>query len=243
MQITEVTDFALRSAAITLRRDETPLEFVLFPMVHFAAPSFYAEVRRRLKACSVIVSEGMSGATLQSNAIDLANRYLPRGRQQGIVGQTDEIVLPKGIRVIRPDVPPAEPSLDLRDVPGLRQIARMMGLNLALVTSAHVIGAALALAGPRVLFTDDLAIHDFPFTLREEQMVRGDFPYREVILDARDRKLLEALARVHERRCQESIKVGVVYGAMHIPAVSDGLGERYGYRPRNAEWMTVHAPG
>jgi len=241
MQIIEATDFGVRSAAITLRRDETPMEFVLFPMLHFAAPSFYAEVRRRLRACEVIVSEGVSGPTLQSNAMDFVNRHLPRGRQRGIVGQTDEIVLPEGIRVIRPDVPPARPALDLSDVPGLGRMAKVMGVNLALVTSVHVIGAALALAGPRVLFNADLAVHDFPFTAREEQST--EFPYSDVILDARDRKLLAALTRVHEQRCQDSIKVGVVYGAAHIPAVSNGLGERYRYRPRDAEWMTVFVPG
>lgn len=241
MQITEVTDFGVRSAAITLRRDETPMEFVLFPMLHFAAPSFYAEVRRRLRACAVIVSEGVSGPTLQSNAMDFVNRYLPRGRQRGIVGQTDEIVLPEGIRVIRPDVPPAQPALNLSEVPGLGRMAKVMGINLALVTSAHVVGAALALAGPRVLFNEDLAVHDFPFTLREEQS--NEFPYSDVILDARDRKLLAALTRVHEQHCQDSVKVGVVYGAAHIPAVSNGLGERYRYRPRDAEWMTVFVPG
>lgn len=241
MQITEVTDFAVRSAAITLRRDETPMEFVLYPMVHFAAPSFYAEVRRRLKACSVIVSEGVSGATLQSNAMDFVNRYLPRGRQHAVVGQSDQIVLPEGIPVIRPDLPPAEPALDLRDVPGLGRMAKVMGLNLALVTSAHAVGVAIALAGPRVLLSEDLAVHDFPFTAREEQL--DEFPGSDVILDARNRLLLDALTRVHRQHCREPVKVGVVYGAAHMPAVSNGLGERYRYRPHDAEWMTVFAPG
>lgn len=240
MQITEVTGLAVRSAAITLRRGETPMSFVLFPMVHFAAPSFYAEVRRRLRACAVIVSEGVAGPTLQSNAMDFANRYFPRGRQHGIVGQTDEAVLPDGIPVIRPDVPLAELALDLRGVPGLGRMATAMGLNLALITSAHVISTALAIAGPRVLCDKDLEIHDFAFTAREERAT--DFPFSEVIIDVRDRKLLEALAQVHEQRCLEPIKVGVVYGAGHMPAVANGLIERYGYRARNAEWMTVFAP-
>jgi hypothetical protein len=241
MQIIEVTDFAVRSAAITLRRDETPMQFVLFPMVHFAAPSFYLEVRRRLRACAVIVAEGVSGATLQSNAMDLVNRYFPGGRQRGIVAQTDQAVLPDGIPVIRPDVPPAQPALDLRDVPGLGRMAKLMGVNLALVTSVHAISAALAIAGPRVLCSKDLEIHDYPFTAHEEALT--DFPFSDIVLNARDRTLLEALTQVHEQHHQESIKVGVVYGAAHMPAVSNGLGERHRYRPRDAEWMTVFTPG
>ena len=240
MQITEVTGFAVRSAAITLRRDETPMQFALFPMLHFAAPSFYAQVRRRLRDCAVIVAEGMSGPTLQSSAMDFTNRYFPRGRQRGIVAQTDEAVLPDGIPVIRPDVPPAEPALDLRGIPGLTQLARLTGINLALVTSAHVISTALAIAGPRVLCSKDLEIHDFAFTAREEQL--ADTATAHMFHDTRDRKLLEELVLLHEQRRREPITVGVVYGAAHMPAVCNGLAERYRYRPRKAEWMTVFVP-
>ncbi|HET9173315.1 MAG TPA: hypothetical protein VFN97_28050 [Actinospica sp.] len=239
MQITEVTELGVRSAAITLSRDDSALEFLLLPMIHFAAPTFYAEVRRRLKKCAVIVSEGVAGPTLQSNAMDFANRYFPRGHQHGIVGQTEELVLPAGIPVIRPDVDPAVPALDLRNVPGLRRLAPATGINLALVTSAHVISTALAIAGPRVLCDKDLEIHDFPFTAREQSASDSEFVH--ALTDARDRKLLQALTDVHEERRLEPIKVGVVYGAGHIPAVSNGLADRYRYRPRKAEWMTVYA--
>lgn len=236
MQITEVTGFGVRSAAIRLRRDETPMQFVLFPMLHFAAPSFYAEVRRRLRECAVIVAEGISGPTLQANAMDFANRYFPHGRQRGIVGQSDEAVLPKGIPVIRPDVPPAEPALDLRGIPGLKQLAALAGVNLSLVTSVHVISAALVIAGPRALCSKALETHDFPFTAQEEQ-IADTAPY--AVLGGRDQKLVAELVRLHEQRCREPITVGVVYGAAHMPAVSNALMERYRYRPRSAEWMTV----
>ena len=240
MQITEVTGFAVRSAAITLRRNETPMRFALFPMLHFAAPSFYADVKRRLQACAVIVAEGVSGPTLQTNAMYFTNRHFPRGRQRGLVGQSDEATLPDGVPVIRPEVPPAEPALDLRGIPGLKQLALLTGVNLALVTSAHVISAALAIAGPRVLCSKDLEIHDFAFTAREEQL--ADTPMSHLIMDTRDQQLLEALVRLHEQRCHEPITVGVVYGAAHMPAVSNGLAQRYRYRPREAEWMTVFVP-
>jgi len=239
VQITEVTGLGVRSAAITLVRQETAMEFLLLPMLHFAQPSFYAEVRRRLAKCAVIVAEGVAGPTLQSNAMDFADRYFPRGRQHGIVGQTDEAVLPDGIPVIRPDVPPAVPALDLRTIPGLKRMAMVTGVNLALVTSARVISTALAIAGPRVLCDKDLEIHDFAFTAREAYA--ADDPMVHMLTDARDRALLRALTDLHDRRRLEPIKVGVVYGAGHMPAVSQGLADRHRYRPRAAEWMTVYA--
>ena len=61
MQITEVTDHAVRSAALRLTRRATPLEFLIFPMVHLAEPSFYAEVTARLRNTDLIIAEGVGG--------------------------------------------------------------------------------------------------------------------------------------------------------------------------------------
>jgi hypothetical protein len=55
----------------------------------------------------------------------------------------------------------------------------------------------------------------------------------------RDDRLLAALTRLHEQRCGEDIEVAVVYGAAHVPAVVRGLRDRYGYRPRSADWLTL----
>ena len=63
-------------------------------------------------------------------------------------------------------------------------MARLVGVNLALVTSAHVISTALAIAGPRVLCSKDLEIHYFAFTVREEQL--ADTPATHMLKDTRD---------------------------------------------------------
>ena len=227
-----MTGYAIRSAAITMRRADTPLTFVLYPMVHFAAPSFYAEVRRRLRSCDLIVSEGVAGRTMQSSAMNLTNRLFPTGRQRGLVGQSDEAVLPAGVPVIRPDLPLVDLDRELRALPSLNQLAFIAG--------THMTAVALALAGPGIFLDDDLAVHDFPFTARQERV--RDTPQARAALDHRDRLLLAELAAVHEQRSAEPITVGVVYGAAHMPAVVNGLAARYRYRPREAEWMTVFIP-
>jgi hypothetical protein len=48
-------------------------------------------------------------------------------------------------------------------------MAKVMGLNLALVTNAHAIGAAIAVAGPRVLLSKDSG-------LRRKGLGRGNAP-------------------------------------------------------------------
>jgi hypothetical protein len=47
------------------------------------------------------------------------------------------------------------------------------------------------------------------------------------------------LCRLHDQRSGEDIEVAVVYGAAHVPVVVRGLMDRYGYRPRSADWLTI----
>ena len=104
MQIIEITGLGVRSAVITMRRKDTPLEFKLFPMMHVASPSFYAQVRRRLSECDQIVAEGVRGRSRQLSAITLAYRCAPRWRRNGLEEQQTASLLPAGIPVVHPDV-------------------------------------------------------------------------------------------------------------------------------------------
>ncbi|MFF5171460.1 hypothetical protein ACFY3U_02355 [Micromonospora sp. NPDC000089] len=84
MQITEVSVLGLRSAVITLARPDSPLRFVLFPMVHFGLPSFYRQVADRLAACDLIVAEGYDGAAhLPAVVQALRGRYGYRALRGG----------------------------------------------------------------------------------------------------------------------------------------------------------------
>jgi hypothetical protein len=51
-----VTDYAVRSAALRLTRRESPLQFLIFPMVHIGESSFYAAVTSRVRHTDLIVA-------------------------------------------------------------------------------------------------------------------------------------------------------------------------------------------
>jgi hypothetical protein len=68
VQLIEVSVTGVRSAAITLRRADTPLRFVLLPMLHLGSPAFYREVTERLGRCQVVVAEGIRGRSLIARA-------------------------------------------------------------------------------------------------------------------------------------------------------------------------------
>jgi hypothetical protein len=61
----------------------------------------------------------------------------------------------------------------------------------------------------------------------------------EALGGERDSRLLAALARIHEKRSTEDIEVAVVYGAAHVAPAVHALNDRYGYKARSAEWITV----
>ena len=74
---------------------------------------------------------------------------------------------------------------------------------------------------------------------REDELGYGRFDaFQELLIDDRDALLVRALETIHQQRSQEPIRVAVVYGAGHMPAVVRSLA-RYGYRASSAEWLTV----
>jgi hypothetical protein len=232
MQIIEVTGLGVRSAAITMRRNDKPLKFVFFPMIHVASPSFYAQVRRLLSQCDLIVAEGVRGKSRQLSAITLAYRFAPRWRRNGLEEQNEASLLPAGIPVVNPDVTAAEAVADLKSLP--------RWMYLLLLFAAPVMGLVFAVRGPGAFFDQDLEVEDLPKTDRAEEL--ADNPIHDVLTNRRDQLLLAALEKIHAERCEEPIAVAVLYGAGHIPAIASGLRDRHGYRPRQAEWLTVFSP-
>lgn len=232
MQIIEVTGYAVRSAVLTMRRTGTPLEFVIFPMLHVASPTFYAQVRGRLARCDLIVMEGIRGKSAGVSTLTLAYRFAPRLRRNGLQEQTDALILPKSVPVVRPDVTAQEAMADLRALP--------RSTYLLLMASAPVLGLVFALRGPRAFLDEDLAVDDLPSTLRAEML--ADSPVERAITARRDERLLDALGGILADHADEPFRVAVVYGAGHVPALVSGLQQRYGYRARAAEWLTVLVP-
>ncbi|MEB8342360.1 hypothetical protein [Streptomyces endophyticus] len=232
MQIIEVTGYAIRSAVITLRRRGTPMEFVVFPMLHVASPAFYAQVRLRLRTCDLVVMEGIRGKSAVVSTLTLAYRFAPRRSRNGLQLQRGDLLLPESVPVLRPDVTAAEAVADLKTLPRWTYLLMLL--------AAPVMGLVFALRGPRAFLDEDLAVDDLPTTARAEML--ADHPIGHAMSDHRDLRLLDALDGIHAEHHAEPLRVAVVYGAGHVPAIVAGLRGRHGYRPWGAEWLTVCVP-
>jgi hypothetical protein len=233
MQIIEVTDLAVRSAVVRLRRRDTPMQFVLYPMIHMAKPGFYQAVATRLKRADMVVAEGVGGGrrkrSILASALTLSYTVLRFNRRAKLVEQNiDYSAL--GVAVLRPDVSLEEFEASWRRVPLLHRLA--MWCVLPLVVVARLLG------GTRAIWARSMEQSDLPSPEEEHSAER--YPELDAVFGGeRDARLLAALCQLHEERNAEDIEVAVVYGAAHVPTIVRGLNNRYGYRPRSADWLTV----
>jgi pheromone shutdown protein TraB len=98
--------------------------------------------------------------------------------------------------------------------------------------------AGMLVFGTRRILGRYLAVDDLP--TREQELARDSFERMEkVIVDDRDALLADALTGLHQQHAAESIKVAVVYGAGHMPAIAAMLVARLNYHARTAECLTV----
>jgi hypothetical protein len=172
------------------------------------------------------------GKSRQLSAIMLAYRFAPRWRRNGLEEQQTASLLPAGVPVVNPDVSAAEAIADLRRLPRLMYVM--------LLLAAPVMGLVFAARGPRAFLRADPEVEDLPKTQRAEDL--AEHPVEEARTSRRDLLLLSALETIYAERCAEAITVAMLYGAGHIPAVVSGLRDHLGYRPRQAEWLTVISP-
>lgn len=233
MQIIEVGALGVRSAVITMGRAETPLRFVLFPMVHIGRPEFYAAVAEEVRGCDLVVAEGDGSTRRRVTLRGLIYRGLrSRRRSRLVIQDLREETL--GPPVIRPDLSLAEIRRRLRRLPWVTYAAARLTLW---VVVPWVVLFVLIFGAERFL-TYEFAVEDDAGSNRPPPGERWE-AIEGVIVDERDALLLDALSKIHEERGTEPIDVAVVYGGGHMPAVVHGLMNRHGYRVRKARWLTV----
>jgi len=201
-------------------RKDSPLRFVLYPMVHMGLPRFYGEVARRLRGCDLIVAEGADAASSTGMAYAIALKVTLQWGSKGLVHQDIDYAA-LGVPVIFPE----------NLVKVKRRRFRMLWLEwLTVIFFTPVLIVTNAVGGRGHLMRQGLEVSD-------DQQARIRFMTKAMI-DDRDAELIAALAEIHERRRLEPINVAVVYGAAHLPAVVRALSD-LGYRARSAEWLDV----
>lgn len=239
MQIIEHSIIGTRSAVLRMRRRDLGLQFVIFPMLHVAAPEFYHEVTKRLKRCDLLVLEGV-GATDGDNrsvqgsviasALMLTYQVMPWMRRGRIV--VDSIRYRSlGVPFICPDFSTEDVATSFGRTPWKFRLQLMLLVPVAAVL--NLFGAHRRLLSP------SMEVNDLP-SPEDEEMADSEFgeQFEQFLGGERDDRVNAVLADLVRTRGHERIDVGVVYGAGHTAAIVDAL-FKLGYHVRPSDWVMV----
>lgn len=224
MQFIESSIVGLRSSVITLAHRTTPLKFILFPMVHVGEQQFYDDVAARARLCQFLVAEGVPAGLAP------AQKWVAEQRWGHVVDQVAALRLESlGVPVRWEEDPDYRP----------KSVRERLVSQVTDVAAAAAIGLVRKFIDPTTIPSVEQAeVYDES----AENLYSSSWFDRMLEYNlgtVRDAKLIQALDDVHRDRAAEPVTGGVVFGALHMPAVADHLCGQLGYVAIHAEWLTV----
>lgn len=229
MQFIEKNSFNVRSAVYRLRKDGSALEFLIFPMIHVGSSEFYEEISRRLATCDLILAEGVKSR--RANLLTLSYRIVSHIRRMDLVTQQDGMRVESfRAKILNADIEGAAFDERWSSLP--------ISLRVQLSVLIPIFVVYLFLFGTRETLAESLALDDLPSS--EEILADNeDFePLDSLIIDERDRILLEHVARLEDEQ-NGARQIGIVYGARHMRNTMRFLMQKLNYRIAKAEWVKV----
>lgn len=230
MQFIEKNAFNLRAAVYSLKSDRSALEFVIFPMVHVGSREYYSEVSRRLSSCDLILLEGVKSKRVA--VLTLSYRVVRRIRRMDLVTQHEGMRLDElRNEILNADL--EEQAFDEK----WSSLPFTLRAQLFMIVPLCVL--YLFFFGTRKTLAENLALEDLPSAeevlMEDESLSRFD----TLIVDERDRKLIDQIAKVNNERSHTSQRIAIVYGALHMRRVMAFLMQKLKYRVVKAEWVKV----
>ena len=228
VQFIESSAIGVRAAYLRLTAGSGSPDVCLFPMIHIGSPAYYAEVKRRLEDCDVVLFEGVR--SFRAWMLTRAYAIVTNRKRLGLVRQRDALVVPLlKLQKIHADVSSEQFDATWRDMPLYQRVFLLLG--------APLYGLWLYLTGTRRSIGRRLNT--------EELESRRDFDRFEAMpeLEAaigttRDVRLVEEITSALTRHTGGT-RIGILYGAAHMRVVSRLLTGKYKYRIIESEWITV----
>ena len=229
MQFIEKNSFHVRSAVYSLKKDGSALEFLLFPMIHVGSSEFYDEISRRLASCDLVLAEGVKSR--RANLLTLSYKIVRHlGRMELITQQDGMRVESFRAKMLNADIDGAVFDERWSSLP--------MSLRVQLLVLVPIFLVYLFLFGTRETLAANLALDDLPSS---EEILSDDEdfePLDSLIIDERDRILIEHIARLEDQQ-NGARQIGIVYGARHMRNTIRFLMQKLNYRVAKAEWVKV----
>lgn len=230
MQFIEKNGYDVRSAIYHLKKDNSGLEFILFPMVHVGSHEFYEQVKARLSECGLILAKGVKSRRVQY--LTYSYRVIRKIKRIELVTQGEALKLAD----FRHKVVNADLDGQVFD----QHWARLaLSLRLMIIFGLPVYVVYLLLYGTKESLATQMALDDVP-SLEEELMYdERDEVLDKLLIDERDQQLISQIEELDQAGGGEKKVVGIVYGAMHMRAVMNVMLHKLGYRVADTQWVTV----
>lgn len=230
MQFIEKNSLNIRSAIYHLSANEGNLEFILFPMIHVGTQEYYDEVSRRLASCDLILAEGVKSK--RTSLLTLSYRIVKKIRRMDLVTQSDGMK----VSLFRDKILNSDMAGHVFDE---RWSALPLSLRIQIFAFVPIYVIYLLLFGTRETIATNIEVQDL--TTRDETLFHDENAEKldDLLLDKRDRQLIDNIVRLHDADHNDKKTVAVVYGAMHMKNISKFLFHKLNYKIRKAEWITV----
>ncbi|MDG2380285.1 MAG: hypothetical protein P8N76_01290 [Pirellulaceae bacterium] len=237
------TPIALETSVASLESRDGEVQVDLLGAIHVADASYYRELNKRFRDYDVVLYELVAPEGTRVPRGGQKAQH-PVGRmQQGIKGllelafQLDHIDYTRE-NLVHADMSPEEFSKSMKDrgESFVQILFRMMG-QAAAKSSDQDRPSDFDLI--RALFASDRALRlkrvmATQFQDIEAQMQVLEGPNGSTLVGERNKKALSVLRKEMEKGHK---KIGIFYGAAHMPDISRRLQEDFGMRPTDEEWL------
>lgn len=199
-------------------------------MIHVGSREFFDEISKRLSACDLILAEGVKSK--RANILTLSYRIVKRIRRMDLITQ-EEGMRVDGLRakILNSDL--EEQAFEER----WSSLPVLMRAQLFIIVPLYVM--YLFFFGTRETIAENLALEDLPSS---EEILSWDDRFAQLdslVVDERDKKLLEHIAKLNIDPGDSLQTVGIVWGAFHMRRVMAFLMQKLNYRVAKAEWVNV----
>jgi len=229
VQFVEVNDFEVNAAIHELARASDSARIVLFPMVHVAEVSFYEDIAARAAECDAVIFEGIRSpiATVASWSYGLFASRL------GLVSQSEFPMSRIRGKLVHGDIDSREFASGFAQLP---LVAKLLVPVLLPAFAIHFL-----FTGDRSRLARNLEVTD----LASRESILDTDPsvdaLDELLVARRDRVLTKRLEAILSES-SGAVRIGVLYGAAHMPAVYSFLTARLRFRVVRSGWSRVFSP-
>jgi hypothetical protein len=226
------------------------VEVDLIGAIHIGDKSYYEELNKRFESYDVLLYELVApeGTRIPKGGRKEGGGHPVGALQNGmssmlaLTHQLDEIDYTKE-NFVHADMTPEEFSKSMQDrgESFMQMFLRMMGQGMAQQAAQGKGGGPSDLEVLAALFSKDrasklkLIIAD-QFENLEGQMLMFDGPQGSTIITERNKKAFEVLKK---QLAAGKKKIGVFYGAGHLPDMDERLKADFGLKPAGEEWVTA----